>query len=341
MFPTNQEGIMRNWTPSALIQASGSYWESCALHAAVHLDLFSLLEDSDLDIQIIARKLNCPVRGLDMLVTAMCSLNLLRRQGNLCCLTSFSRQYLCRRSPDYLGHILEHHRHLVSSWAHLDEAVLKAEPTRRRSSSETASVEERKSFLMGMYNMANTQAKQCVPYIDLAGKTKLLDVGGGTGAYAIHFCRQNPNLLATVFDLPTSQSFATQVIAQSGMKERIAFYAGDFTYDPLPNGFDVAWLSHILHGAGAAQSARIVTKAAQALEPGGLLLIQEFIVDNDRNGPVFPALFSLNMLVGTAKGQSFTERELEDFMLGAGLTDIRRLPLELPQGCGIMAGLRL
>lgn len=331
---------MQNWTPSALIQASGSYWESCALHAAVHLDLFSLLADSDMDIQMLAGKLGCPTRGLEMLITAMCSLNLLRRQGDLCRLTPFSRQYLCRRSPDYLGHILEHHRHLVPSWAHLDEAVLTAAPVRNRSSSETASVEERKSFLMGMYNMANMQAEQCVPHIDLTGRTKLLDVGGGTGAYAIHFCRHNPDLSATVFDLPTSQPFATQVIAQSGMKERIAFQAGDFTRDPLPNGFDVAWLSQILHGAGTEESSRIVTKATQALVPGGVLLIQEFIVDNDRNGPAFPALFGLNMLVGTAEGQSFTEGELEHFMLEAGLINIHRLPLELPQGCGIMAGLR-
>ena len=76
----------------------------------------------------------------------------------------------------------------------------------------------------------------------------------------------------------------------------------------------------------------------QSLVPGGLLLIQEFILDDNRSGPQHPALFDLNMLVGTPDGQSYTRQELAGFMRNAGLEDIRRLPLDLPQGCGIMAG---
>lgn len=100
----------------------------------------------------------------------------------------------------------------------------------------------------------------------------------------------------------------------------------------------MAWLSQILHGAGFDESANIVRKAAQSLVPGGLLLIQEFILDDNCSGPQHPALFDLNMLVGTPDGQSYTRQELAGFMRNAGLEDIRRLPLDLPQGCGIMAG---
>ena len=143
---------------------------------------------------------------------------------------------------------------------------------------------------------------------------------------------------ATVFDLPTPRPFAERVIADSGMADRISFAGGDFTTEDLPGGFDVAWLSQILHGAGFDESANIVRKAAQSLVPGGLLLIQEFILDDNRSGPQHPALFDLNMLVGTPDGQSYTRQELAGFMRNAGLEDIRRLPLDLPQGCGIMAG---
>ena len=88
------------------------------------------------------------------------------------------------------------------------------------------------------------------------------------------------------------------------MADRISFAGGDFTTEDLPGGFDVAWLSQILHGAGFDESANIVRKAAQSLVPGGLLLIQEFILDDNRSGPQHPALFDLNMLVGTPDGQS-------------------------------------
>jgi hypothetical protein len=100
----------------------------------------------------------------------------------------------------------------------------------------------------------------------------------------------------------------------------------------------VAWLSHILHADCAADCARLLSKAVAALKPGGLLLVQEFILDDDKTGPPFPALFSLNMLLGTEAGQSYSGKELYDLMTEAGLSDVHRLVLELPNGAGVMCG---
>ena len=329
---------MKDWTPSALLHASGMYWESCAIHAAVHLDVFTPLSGGPMTVTELADRTGCVPQSLDRLLTALCAMGLLIRQGETCELPPFSRDHLCRGNPGYLGHIVEHHRHLMPGWSKLDESVRENRPTRHRSSVDTEDTGERESFLMGMYNIANAQAERSVPHIDLSGRSHLLDLGGATGAYAIHFCRRNPGLSATVFDLPTTRPFAERVIADSGMADRISFAGGDFTTEDLPGGFDVAWLSQILHGAGFDESANIVRKAAQSLVPGGLLLIQEFILDDNRSGPQHPALFDLNMLVGTPDGQSYTRQELAGFMRNAGLEDIRRLPLDLPQGCGIMAG---
>lgn len=333
-----QEVRYERLTPSALLHASGMYWESCAIHAAVHLDVFTPLSGGPMTVTELADRTGCVPQSLDRLLTALCAMGLLIRQGETCELPPFSRDHLCRGNPGYLGHIVEHHRHLMPGWSKLDESVRENRPTRHRSSVDTEDTGERESFLMGMYNIANAQAERSVPHIDLSGRSHLLDLGGATGAYAIHFCRRNPGLSATVFDLPTTRPFAERVIADSGMADRISFAGGDFTTEDLPGGFDVAWLSQILHGAGFDESANIVRKAAQSLVPGGLLLIQEFILDDNRSGPQHPALFDLNMLVGTPDGQSYTRQELAGFMRNAGLEDIRRLPLDLPQGCGIMAG---
>ncbi|MFR2384858.1 MAG: methyltransferase, partial [Bilophila wadsworthia] len=319
---------MKDWTPSALLHASGMYWESCAIHAAVHLDVFTPLSGGPMTVTELADRTGCVPQSLDRLLTALCAMGLLIRQGETCELPPFSRDHLCRGNPGYLGHIVEHHRHLMPGWSKLDESVRENRPTRHRSSVDTEDTGERESFLMGMYNIANAQAERSVPHIDLSGRSHLLDLGGATGAYAIHFCRRNPGLSATVFDLPTTRPFAERVIADSGMADRISFAGGDFTTEDLPGGFDVAWLSQILHGAGFDESANIVRKAAQSLVPGGLLLIQEFILDDNRSGPQHPALFDLNMLVGTPDGQSYTRQELAGFMRNAGLEDIRRLPLD-------------
>lgn len=329
---------MRQWTASSLIALSGQYWESCALQAAVRLDVFSPLAGGPLEVEELAARVGCAPEPAARLITALCALGLLRREGATCTLEPGARRWLCRDSPDYVGHIIEHHRHLMPAWARLDEAVRSGLPVRARTSVETSDEAERASFLMGMRNIADAQAARSVPQIDLSGRRRLLDLGGATGAYAIHFCRANPGLTATVFDLPTTRPFAEKVIEEEGMADRVRFVGGDFTRDGLPGEFDVAWLSQILHGEGMEASRRLVIKAARALAPGGLLLIQEFILDDDRNGPVHPALFDLNMLVGTPEGQSFTETELALMMEAAGLASIRRLPVQLPQGCGIMAG---
>jgi hypothetical protein len=148
----------------------------------------------------------------------------------------------------------------------------------------------------------------------------------------------NPDLKAVVFDLPSTRTFAEQTIARFALCDRIAFAAGDFMCEDIPGDFDVAWLSHILHGAGEEGSAVILEKAVAALEKGGVIMVQEFILDDNLCSPLFPALFSLNMLLGTPAGQSFSQSELIEMLSAAGARDIRRLPLDLPNGAGVIAG---
>jgi len=140
-----------------------------------------------------------------------------------------------------------------------------------------------------------------------------------------------------VCDLPTTRAFAERTIAAHGLTDRITFAPADYDSDPLPGGFDAAWLSHVLHGESPTAAATLLRKAAAALKPGGLLLVQEFILDDSRDGPLFPALFSLNMLVGTPGGQAYSGAEIAGMLEAAGAVGARRLPLELPNGAGIMA----
>jgi SAM-dependent methyltransferase len=197
--------------------------------------------------------------------------------------------------------------------------------------------EWRKNFLLGMFDLAMVLAPKLVGQIDLSGRRRLLDLGGGPGTWAIHFCRENPGLEAAVYDLPTTRPFAEETIARFGLKDRISFVAGDFLQEELPGRYDVAWLSHILHGEGPQGARTILDKAATVLEPGGLLLIHEFILDDDLGGPLFPALFSLNMLLGTPAGRAYSGRELFEMLQEAGFRDARRLVLDLPGESSVIA----
>ena len=182
-------------------------------------------------------------------------------------------------------------------------------------------------------------APQVVPLIDLSGRRHLLDLGGGPGTYAIHFCSENPELKATVFDLPTTRPFAEETIRKFGLYDRIDFQAGNYLEDDLGGGYDVAWLSHILHGEGLDDCRQIIQKALETLNPGGMILIHEFILDNTLDAPLFPALFSLNMLLGTPSGRAYSEAQLTDMLSEAGVKNIKRIRFESPTDSSILAGI--
>lgn len=329
----------KEWTPAALLEMSGGYWSTCALHAGVKLNVFTPLSAAPASAVELAPTVGCDTRGLAMLLDALTALGLLEKQGHDYLAVPFAAKFLSRTSPDYLGHIIMHHHHLVEGWSRLDEAVKTGRPVRGRASHEEAET-FRESFLMGMFNLAMMIAPKIVPQIDLNGRRRLLDLGGGPGTYAIHFCRHNPQLDAVICDLPTTRSFAEETVARFDLSDRIGFIAVDFEQDEdLPEGFDVAWLSHVLHGIGPGACVKVLKKAVSAMEPGGMILIQEFILEDTRDAPVFPVLFSLNMLLGTPEGQSYTQGELFEMLKSAGCTEVRRLPIELPNGAGVVAGI--
>ena len=325
--------------PGRLMGISGSYWMTCTLHAAVKLDVFSAIGKEGKTIEDLSETMGTEKRSLSMLVNALCAMELLETKEGRFFNTTESGTFLVKDSPRYVGYMILHHHHLVESWSRLDESVKTGRPVRTRSIFHDE--ERRESFLMGMFNNAMAMAPHLVATIDLSGKKHLLDLGGGPGTYAIHFCKHNPGLKATVFDLPTTRPFAQNVIARFNQEDFVGFQDGDYNKDTIKGEYDVAWLSHILHGENPKNCEKMIQKAVNVLQPGGLILIHEFILDNTKAGPLFPALFSLNMLLGTNGGQAYSENELMDMLEKAGITDIKRTPFKGPTESGIISGVKL
>lgn len=328
----------RIWHPGELLATSGYYWQTCTLHAAVKIDLFTAVGNKMRSAEDVAARLKTDPRGTAMLMDALSAMGLLEKTAGAYSTTPESLKYLSKDSPAYIGYMILHHHNLVDAWSHLDEAVKTGRAVRRRANFQDPEI--RKNFLMGMFNMAMNTAPRLVPLADLSGRHRLLDLGGGPGTYAIHFCRHNPDLQATVFDLPTTRPFALETIDRFGLGDRIGFMEGDYLTDGIPGRYDVAWLSHILHGEGPADCQNIIDKAVFALEPGGLILVHEFILNDTRDGPIFPALFSLNMLLGTPRGQAYAEKEITGMLEKAGIGQIRRLHAETPNDSDVLAGVK-
>ena len=167
----------------------------------------------------------------------------------------------------------------------------------------------------------------------------MLDLGGGPGTYAIHFCLKNPQLQATVFDRPTTRPFAEKTIQRFDLNERIGFMQGDFLEDEIDGSYDLVWLSHILHSEGPDSCQATLHKAVGALQPGGKILIHDFILDESLDSPEYPALFSLNMFLNTASGRSYSGTQIMDMLEREGVQDLQRLPFIGPNNSGIISGI--
>ncbi len=324
------------WNPGRILELSGYYWKVCTLHAGVKLDVFTAIGKESLSGREVAKKLNVDERALVMLLNALTAMDFLSKSEGRYGNTSGSLTFLCKDSPHYLGFMIMHHHHLVESWSRLDEAVRTGQAVRGRVSFDDD--EKRESFLMGMFNIAMTVAPELTKTIDLSGRRHFLDLGGGPGTYAIHFCLNNPQMRGTVYDLPTTRPFAEKTIARFGMTGRIDFMEGDYVQGEIKGSYDVAWLSQILHGESPEDCQMIVGKAVAALETGGLILVHEFLLDDTMDGPLFPTLFSLNMLLGTNGGQAYSGAQIAEMLSNAGVGEIRRLPFRGTNDSGVIMG---
>ncbi|MFA6009226.1 MAG: methyltransferase [Desulfobacteraceae bacterium] len=326
------------WTKPALLETSGSYWKTCALHTGVKLELFSVIGNGALTVEYVAQKINGDEHGVGTLLNALCAMDLLVKENELYKNSVFSLKFLVKESPDYTGFIIMHHHHLVDSWNRMSESVLSGKPCRQKVSTSVET--ERESFLMGMFNIAMGLAPSFAKEIDLSEKKRFLDFGGGPGTYAIHFCMENPGMTGTVFDLPTTRVFAERTIERFGLKDRIDFAEGSYVDETvhLEKVYDVAWISHNLHGEGPDEAARVVRHAVSAVKPGGMVFIHEFILNNEKTGPLFPALFSINMLLGTEKGRAYSEQELVAMLERNGVVDVKRIDLKAAVTSAVVCG---
>lgn len=324
--------------PGRLLELSGAYWQTCTLHAAVELDLFTAIGGALMNSRRIAALLQTNERALSMLLNALCAMGLLRKENDRFGNTEESRLFLDRSSERYQGHIILHHHHLMPSWTRLHEAVRSGRSVRERATLQEE--ETRKHFLMGMFNLATGLAPRVAAALDLSDRRRLLDLGGGPGTYAIHFCQRYPQLQAVVFDLPTTQPFAEETISRFGLGDRIAFSAGDYFKTPLPGGFDVVWMSHILHAEGPDACRRLINRAVAALGAGGRMIIHDFFLEATMDRPLFATLFALNMLLGTDAGQAYSFQQVEAMMAEAGLEDLKRMDVNAPNDSALLIGTR-
>jgi SAM-dependent methyltransferase len=307
----------KSWTPGAIRELAMSFQPSRILLTAIELRLFSLIGDGGLTSEKLAGRAACHPQATDRLLNALCALQLLQKRDGRFWNTPGSRRFLDDGSPEYAAG-LGHTAGLWHSWSGLTDAVREGKPALRSAINERGDA-WLKPFIAAMHYRAAQQAPVVAALLGLDAVSRALDVGGGSGAFAMALATLRPGLAAVVFDLPNVLPLTREYIAEAGLTSRVTTAVGDYLVDPLPRGFDLVFLSAVVHSNSAPQNAALLKSCAAALNPGGRVAVVDWVMDDDRIAPAAGAFFALNMLVATEGGDTFTEGEIRGWMSGAGL----------------------
>ena len=299
-----------------------AFQESRILLTAYEIGLFTALGSGRHTSAGIASLLGTDPRATDRLMNALCAMGLLEKENGRFSNSQGARECLVRDSPGYLGGLM-HTVHLWDSWTTLTEAVRRGTSVRLRRVDQKEE-QWRSAFIAAMHDRAVRQAPAVVGQIDLSKVARVLDVGGGSGAYAMAFVRAKAGISATVFDLPDVIPLTRTYIEREGLSQSVATVPGDYLKDSLGKDFDIVFLSAIVHSNSPSENAELILKCVRALRPGGRVVVQDFIMDEERLTPSPGAIFALNMLVGTESGDTYTEAEVSGWMTAAGLSGVSR-----------------
>lgn len=306
-------------TPRELREIVHNFRESRIILTALELELFTAVGDGSKTSADVSKIISSNVRATDRLMNVLCNMNLLEKENEKFSNTEFSSRYLVKNSPDYISNLM-HASNLWDSWSNLTEITKEGKTIGR----DAAKNKWKENFIEAMHYRASREAPKDLNNLDLTGVKCVLDLGGGSGAYAMQFIKLKKDIKATVFDLPDVIPLTLKYISANGFEGKINTIKGNYLYDDIGSGYDLIFLSAIIHSNSFEENKRLIKKCADALNANGQIVIQDYAMDEDRLTPEVGALFAINMLVNTKGGDTFTQEEIFSWLRDAGINDIKR-----------------
>jgi ubiquinone/menaquinone biosynthesis C-methylase UbiE len=310
-----------------------AYQGSAILMGSNELGVYRLLADEPLTAQEVSSRLGSPTRSTGLLLDACVAVGLLRKTGDKYSNSPLSDQFLVPGKPGYLGRVVTKEQEFYGPWGavaravHEDRAQLPTMRERLRKDPATA-----QNFLLALHDLGLLNASALPEYVDLTGRRRLLDVGGGVGTFSILLAQQYPDLQAVVLDLPQVGELAEQTIASYGLSDRVSFQEGDFHAPSLGDGYDAVLLSNILHDNTEDSCRQLLEKSHRALVEGGLVAVHEFFLEEDGASPPVGAIFSLLMMLENQGAAEYPAEQIKTWLLETGFVDpvVHRLPPPSP-----------
>jgi (2Fe-2S) ferredoxin/2-polyprenyl-3-methyl-5-hydroxy-6-metoxy-1,4-benzoquinol methylase len=304
------------------------FMESRVALTAIELDMFTAIGNGASPKQV-AEKINADARATEAVLNALSALKILTKKEGKFFNTPLTSRFLTAGAPDDSRSAMMHTVHLWKRWSTLTEAVKKGGPIANVDPQERGQ-DGTSAFIAAMHKNASFRAKQIANTIDLSSVNSVLDLGAGSGAYSIAFAQKKPELKINAFDLPVVVPLTENYVQEAGLSGKINFLSGDMLMDDLGNHYDLVLLNAICHMFGPEENILLFKRIHAALNKNGRVVIQEFILNDDKISPRQAAIFAINMLVNTKAGSTYSAKEYIDWLKAAGFSDAKLAPLPGP-----------
>ena len=316
-------------TPERIMQLGFGFWGSKALLSALELDVFTVLGKGPLCADLLASRLDLHARSAQDFLDTLVALRLLERRGDQYANTPETDLFLDKAKPSYIGGILEMaNARLYPFWGSLTEALRTGQPQNEAKlggnffAALYADPRRLEKFLKAMTGLSLGSAQAIARQFPWKDYRTFVDIGTAQGGVPVQVALAHEHLSGGGMDLPVVQPIFESYVRSRSLSARLRFHAGDFFNDPLPQA-DVLIMGHILHDWNLEEKLMLLTKAYQAIPPGGALIVHEAIIDDDRRQNAFGLLMSLNMLIETPGGFDYTGADCTAWMKQVGFKKTR------------------
>jgi len=310
---------MKSWKPfhqdnlsiNSILDMVYGYQRSRVLFTACELDVFSTMGTDSKTVDEISMILNTDKRATQRLLDALCGIGLLEKVNSQYSNSNISLRFLVKNKPEYMS-IMDYSNMIWEAWSNLTEIVKNGKSSNIKGLKDF-SEKEVESFIDAVHWRSAILAPEIIRNIDLRNINTILDIGGGVGDYSIEFIKAKPDIKATIFTFPNYAKYTQEYldyIKHPEITNNIEIVTGDICTDSFGTGFDLVFSSFVIQHYDIWQNIDIAKRIYDALNPQGRLVIQDYLINDDRTSPEFNALYALELLVSSEKGDIFTESDI-------------------------------
>jgi hypothetical protein len=329
-------------TTVRLQRLARAYRESGTLLAAVELGVFSKIANGADTEAALTAGLDISALNAERILIACLGLGLIERDGETLRNAADVERFLVDGKDGYAGAWMFFTHPDWEHWGHLADHLRNPKPAKLDNDTvKGITIEEARRYHTATYSIGRGAGRLFLRQVDLSNRARILDLGGGSGAYCIEACKAHDHLSAVVFDLPPVAVVAREFIAEQGLSKRIEAIGADFNTDPFPTDADVVIMASNLPMYGREAIAAVIWRAHDALLPGGEMHLIGETLDDDRSGPSDPAIWGLGQTLHNSTGLAHSVAECTAYFTQAGFHDVvvnEFVPGVLKRITGVKAG---